>query len=84
MLNPNIEDLLIINHDSKEVHIGSGITGSCNLEQMGKAKHAIEIVNKGSSVESAARRAVSKGYLICKHCIEHSGLPKDICLAGYL
>lgn len=84
MLNPHIFDLVIINNDSKEVHFGSGATGSCNLAKMGKASHSIEIVYNGDSTDSAARRLVAQGYSICKHCIHNTGLSPDIDIARYI
>ena len=69
MLNPDIFDLVIANHDSKEIHLGSGITGSCNLESMGTASHSIEVAKSKSALEGIVRSKVAKGFSMCGHCV---------------
>ncbi len=68
MHNEKIFDLVIANLDSQEIHLGSGITGSCNLGKMGTASHSVEIAKTKEALKGIVNRKIAKGFSMCGHC----------------
>jgi len=78
MKNSNIHDLVIVNEDSKTIHLGSGISGSCNLCKMESDAHKLYVVESNNDLTHALKRHESRGYRKCGHCFDGQSLPETI------
>lgn len=78
MKNQNIHDLVIVNEDSKTIHLGSAINGSCNLRKMESDAHNLYIVENSSDLTRALKRHESRGYRKCGHCFDGQSLAETM------
>ncbi len=72
MNNPNVYDLVIINEESKTIHLGSKISGSCNLKEMESADHRLNIVKSKGELNSFVQSLNRQGFRLCLHCCDPS------------
>lgn len=72
MNNPKIYDLVITNEESKKIHLGSRISGSCNLKEMESAAHTLRIVKNAEELNALLPVLNRKGLRLCLHCYDPS------------
>lgn len=78
MKNDKIYDLVILNADAKKIHLGSSLSGSCNLRRMKDQSHYLRAVDDSEELESAVATAESDGYAKCGHCFSGVSLAEQI------